>query len=939
MSKIQTPIAFSDRQPTAADLPFWAYNVVSDYGPYWYQWITRPPDEPWNYSHWLKSDTKPTQTPAELLAAAPYTPKVGDRVKLVSTSWGDHDGNPVWGGTQGRVGGSVVESRCCFGFVATVKWDNGCRNSYKAGELALLDVAPEAHTPPTLDDPRWVKFGTRKPAPADFPLWTDTTSCMPSGCLTYHPSDPDPDSCWIVDARWLSVAAPAKVFTRPNTNLTQPVEILSGYRELNDGELIEESDMYCKGGAWKARWSDTFAALSVGARYGDHCFPTIREVEAAKPKPLWRRMNSTEKVNEGDRYIWDYEGAQTFDLYADGSKNGYLSSNWRTPMEGKQAEGCVYFRRLDNEPAVVETAKPQPECPEGTPPYGYRFLVEGETVQAGDRVFGNFGWEEDPNIERSIDARRYVGRVVGQCGTDNDFVFPFVRPLVEEVRGEGPKICVSTDRKDREITQLRSQVAALQLKNDRQRRANAELERANDELRDDNQHFQEVIELNSRNYENALGEKDRLLCACHNREHRAEEELEESARRYAKVSTELADLRERCDFLKADRDQAETALQEAQEKLRKSLAFQYDTHPEHEHVLVTTEEPSGCGTQFRLKRFVPQQKLNDANATITNLRSQYDQIVALLDEHYPEDNDCAQFFSAPARVKVAFLSAKARKVALEQARQRIAKFEQHQVQWHNLWNIAREVQSFLGGVGCLDYVDREKGEASYMAYWRLKQALESCTVEKAPSLSAVEPGVYQMSEDTDRSPAARAILQIESELADAQQELKDLKEQLRNVFNPTGIPADDPVWAVKKLVSWWQTQRGNVEYSQQELSSFKLLLKAALVDWSKYPIITEDKDLIEITADVVNECETLRTLNENQAQGFASLQQVIGSPYDEIEPLVEKARALMLLREAAQAYLDGYSFIGEMNLRGALNRCTEVNPKVEPFTPEEKVAA
>jgi hypothetical protein len=65
--------------------------------------------------------------------------KIGDRVKLISTKWGDKINNPVWDGKHGRVEGKVAEvSNPSSSNPYLVRWDNGEENSYDKGDLELI---------------------------------------------------------------------------------------------------------------------------------------------------------------------------------------------------------------------------------------------------------------------------------------------------------------------------------------------------------------------------------------------------------------------------------------------------------------------------------------------------------------------------------------------------------------------------------------------------------------------------------------------------------------------------------------------------------------------------------------------------------------------------------------------------------------------------------
>lgn len=61
--------------------------------------------------------------------------KKGDKVILISKCWGDEDSNPLWGGSQGHVIGSIGSIGSSRGLDIHVDWDNDYCNSYKRSDL------------------------------------------------------------------------------------------------------------------------------------------------------------------------------------------------------------------------------------------------------------------------------------------------------------------------------------------------------------------------------------------------------------------------------------------------------------------------------------------------------------------------------------------------------------------------------------------------------------------------------------------------------------------------------------------------------------------------------------------------------------------------------------------------------------------------------------
>lgn len=77
-------------------------------------------------------------------AERPANPiRVGARIRLIETRYGDEALNPVWGGSQGMTGGTVSDCDASVPTPWLVVWDNGARNRYKTGDLRVL-TADEA---------------------------------------------------------------------------------------------------------------------------------------------------------------------------------------------------------------------------------------------------------------------------------------------------------------------------------------------------------------------------------------------------------------------------------------------------------------------------------------------------------------------------------------------------------------------------------------------------------------------------------------------------------------------------------------------------------------------------------------------------------------------------------------------------------------------------
>jgi hypothetical protein len=69
--------------------------------------------------------------------------RVGSMVTLKEGQLADGPSNPVWGGTQGKVTGTVVEIKeNAYSRPFRVKWSNGKKNDYKEYELELRAWMP-----------------------------------------------------------------------------------------------------------------------------------------------------------------------------------------------------------------------------------------------------------------------------------------------------------------------------------------------------------------------------------------------------------------------------------------------------------------------------------------------------------------------------------------------------------------------------------------------------------------------------------------------------------------------------------------------------------------------------------------------------------------------------------------------------------------------------
>lgn len=203
------------------------------------------------------------------------------------------------------------------------------------------------------------------------------------------------------------------------SNTNKSIEHGYGYRLLKDGEPIKEGDECLPpGGKWVDRLSHGY--YGVGSAYRD----------PSKHKAGHYLTRRKIDVGAGYRLVGENETILATDecAYArlvDGSNTWYSCerSEGSTPKQEHSdfwAKDHVVIRRK------VETAVPvSPRTPEGTPPAGYRFLVEGEVIQEGDCWLSSMRGQLIPAND---DRGNYVGSKVGERNCDLS-VCPFVRPV------------------------------------------------------------------------------------------------------------------------------------------------------------------------------------------------------------------------------------------------------------------------------------------------------------------------------------------------------------------------------------------------------------------------------------------------------------------------------------------------------------------------------
>lgn len=211
-----------------------------------------------------------------------------------------------------------------------------------------------------------------------------------------------------------------------------------GYRLLKDGEIIQRGDE-----SLDIVWQDRVELFhsergaNIGEPMGPGRFPTRRKIDVGSG---YRLVGEIEVLKEGDQSCM--------------VKYLHEGTWWPISVSMGERAGSAWAMLAD--PVVarrkVEAPKPtvaSPRVPKGTPPAGYRFLVEGEIVQASDAWVRYDGSLEPAN---GI-SFNYVGSKVGKhvCDlTDSPFVRKVERtPEPKVFAGEGWRFLKAGERLQR----------------------------------------------------------------------------------------------------------------------------------------------------------------------------------------------------------------------------------------------------------------------------------------------------------------------------------------------------------------------------------------------------------------------------------------------------------------------------------------------------------
>jgi hypothetical protein len=220
---------------------------------------------------------------------------------------------------------------------------------------------------------------------------------------------------------------------RPNTvnpgaGYRPDEKLISGDSWIYKGhpESLTEALMAINGG-------NTVSEAHASGYSADHVF--IRKIETpASPAPKAPSLDDP-------RWVTIKEDIEYGEPYTEG--DFWVDSGKGVPFIAHRGAGSwtAGTRWLP-----VAVAAKAPRSPEGTPPAGYRFLVEGETVQPGDCLINRLPGEREFDEDGPITAYgRFDGWTVGRYQNDLTF-FPFVRklPTLTEVVGVRPPVDVGS---------------------------------------------------------------------------------------------------------------------------------------------------------------------------------------------------------------------------------------------------------------------------------------------------------------------------------------------------------------------------------------------------------------------------------------------------------------------------------------------------------------
>jgi hypothetical protein len=685
---------------------------------------------------------------------------------------------------------------------------------------------------PALHDPRWVSTLDRKPTVADAPIWIDDSKCeypqkSPQGPF-FHGAQSVGDcergvGRWITGTRWLSaVVAETPISFKDHKPTTGDV-----WCYLRVTGCWYFFHLSFPNTPWHSDWShwlpgsesqkptvvpDTYdydAEREKAQRANDLGLPHISSVER---DANWERVTSG-RIKRGDwldnlddyrawaqgyigygidqvlgdilvyrrkavapapvvsvqfpgyRLLGDDEVIQQGDKFSAGTwqNNSCQDSVGMTVREAVKRYKDIEFHSVRR--PIVQPAK-APRVPTGTPPAGYRWLCEHEIVQLGDLIVRTScrGYRDEVDAPKGGPGdNAWAGHRVGDHHGDFE-ASPFARKIGTEVFCGSDSVTPSKDSREQEIERLKATNSALQGKCDRQTN---ELRRLSAEL------------AFSREARTAAEKKATHLEQCNERQASVFFSLHKllgtEAGSTNKLVEAVAELKEAHSAQVKTIGNYQDRIRQLTQRDIQDVTFRYVQGIHGDEVIVTKSgsDPLTCVPVNFL--FVPKQELNNANATISQLRRELDDVKATnlnvsrdlsikaaelaaarvqrdaskeqfetLQAVRRELAPCVTFVPTPT-VELANQAARLvryQKQTLATQAARIEKFESHQAKWHRLWEAAGQAVKVMGKT-------RESvSPGSYLAYHYLKSARDLCTAEVESVATAQPGGIYTLGSAT-----------------------------------------------------------------------------------------------------------------------------------------------------------------------------------------------